>query len=193
MPQPSPDPEKLRRAHPLAVRLIEVLPAGARVIEIGAGRGRNTDALRAAGMDVVAIDDAQAPHFEVQSASFDAALSTHAFLHGTHAIAAAMVTATARALRANAPLYCTFASISDARFGQGRKLGEGTYAPEEGDEAGVPHVYFDREQLLSLLHPLFTIEELTETPADATVGRWAHTQTPAGTVHWFVRARKRTG
>ncbi|HZZ65875.1 MAG TPA: hypothetical protein VFE17_10280 [Candidatus Baltobacteraceae bacterium] len=193
MPQPSPDPEKLRRAHPLAVRLIEALPAGARVIEIGAGRGRNTEALQAAGMHVQAIADPDAPHFATQPESFDAALSTHAFLHGTLESAAHMIAAAARALRAGAPLYCTFASVSDARFGKGRKLGEATYAPEEGAEAGVAHVYFDRKRLVDLLEPLFTIDELTETPADTTVGRWAHADPPAGTVHWFVRACKRAG
>ncbi|MFZ1017913.1 MAG: hypothetical protein WAN39_08595, partial [Candidatus Cybelea sp.] len=45
--------------HPLAVRLIEHLRAepAARVLEFASGRGRNTEALRAAGFTVVAVDD----------------------------------------------------------------------------------------------------------------------------------------
>lgn len=161
------------------------------MLEIGAGRGRNTNALRRAGLAVEAIDDACAPAFNAPDESFDAALSTHAFLHGTRASAIRMIAATARALRPGALLYCTFGSVSDARFGQGRDLGQGTYAPQEGDEAGVPHVYFDRRQVVDLVERFFSIDELAETRADALVGKWAHARQPSGTVHWFVRARKR--
>lgn len=181
-------------AHPLALELIErtgVRPAF-RVLELGCGRGRNTNALREAHFQVVAVtDDRLVPPPALPSAEFDAALTTHGLLHGTPADISALIRETARALKPGAPLYATFASTKDARFGQGRCVDHNTYAPLEGDEQGVPHVYYDEPALRKLLEPLFDVEALEETAADAIVGRWAHSQMPSGTVHWFARLRKR--
>lgn len=190
----SPQPDDLRRPHPLAQALIERLGSGsnARILELGSGRGRNTAALRAAGFEVQAIADGalRAP-LETGREHFDAALSTHGLLHGTPSIIAALVSAAAQALKPSAPFYATFASKRDARFGSGERVDENTYAPLSGDEAGVPHVYYDGAALRRLLEPAFSIETLEEVDAGAIVGRWAHAQAPAGTVHWFLRARKR--
>lgn len=185
----SPDELNLRRAHPLARALCAVLPANARVLEIGSGRGRNTAALRGAGFAVTALPDDAMPHFEAAH-QFDAALSTHAFLHGTPADVAEMLARAAAALKSGAPLYGTFASKGDARYGAGRRIADDTYAPESGDEAGVPHAYFDEAALRALIGLRFSIDALDETPVDDVVGRWAHAQRPAGSVHWFLRARR---
>lgn len=184
----SPDHEKLRRAHPLAISLIARLRATphARILEIGAGRGRNTDALRAAGFDVDALaDGAPVP---TQHNRYDGALSTHALLHGTPGTIGATIAAIASALKPGAPLHATFASTRDARFGQGVRISKHVYAAETGDEANVPHVYFTGEEVRSLLEPRFTIESLQETAADEIVGTWAHAEPLRGVMHWFVRA-----
>ena len=187
----SPEPPNLRRPHPLALLLIERAAAGMRVLELGSGSGRNTDALRAAGLHVTAVgDEALRTPLGLAAAAFDAAISTHGMLHGTPRDVAALVAETANALRGGAPAYLTFASTRDARFGQGRKIDERTYAPAEGDEAGVPHVFYDRGTLRAMLEPAFTIEALDEVDADAIVGRWAHATMPRGTVHWFALLRK---
>ena len=71
----SDSPEAVPRPpHPLALDLIERLRdrPGARVLEIGAGSGRNTRALIGAGLRVQAPPD---------SGPYAAALSTHALLH----------------------------------------------------------------------------------------------------------------
>ena len=80
-------------AHPLAVRLVEHLRGGPeiRVLEFACGGGRNTRALRGAGLDVVTIDDPTAASpapFAGLPGDFAAALSTHGLLHGTPAIIA---------------------------------------------------------------------------------------------------------
>jgi protein-disulfide isomerase-like protein with CxxC motif len=188
----SPDAENLRRAHPLAVALIERLGAnsGARVLEIACGRGRNTAALRAAALCVHAIPDEAVGEFETRG-TFDAALSTHGFLHGTPPATDALVVRTAAALHAGALFYSTFASASDARYGKGRRVAADTFAPESGNEAGVPHRYFTESSLRALLIPYFDIESLDERNVDAIVGRWAHEAPPSGSVHFFVRATKR--
>jgi hypothetical protein len=174
--------------------LIERIGAGAgpRVLELGCGRGRNTNALRGAGFDVEALaDDKLVPAPALGDARFDAALSTHGLLHGTPRDIAALLQVTAAALKPNAPLYATFASTRDARFGKGTQIDAQTYAPESGEERGVAHVYYDEPALRSAIEPLFDVESLEELNADAVVGRWAHARMPSGTVHWFARLRKR--
>lgn len=184
--------ERIRRAHPLAAALIDELRGceGVRILEIGAGSGRNTAALEAAGFRVHAIADAELPDVAA-TGEFDAALSTHAFLHGTAASVAAMLDAVAARLVRGAPLYGTFASTRDARFGKGTQIDEVTFAPVEGDEIGVAHVYFNEARLRELLGRRFAIESLEERDVDDIAGRWAHAQKPHGSVHWFVQARKR--
>jgi hypothetical protein len=188
----SPDAGGLRRPHPLAQALIERLAeaqAGARILDFGSGSGRNSDALLAAGFTVDSIPD-RAP-VPAEERIYDAAISTHALLHGTPADTASALASIAAALREDAPLYATFASTRDARFGRGKQLDEHTFAPESGDEAGVPHVYFNETQLRALLSAHYEIESLEERHADAIVGRWAHSEQPAGTVHWFAILRRR--
>lgn len=192
MSKSSPDAENLRRGHPLAVELVARLQQpGARVLDVGAGSGRNSAALATAGFDVRSIPDAESASFDAPDASFAAAIGTHAFLHGTPASVAAMAARVARALKAGGFFYATFASKRDARFGTGTRIADDAFAPESGDEEGVAHAYFDETGVRRALAPHFDVDSITEEDVDAIVGRWAHAQQPTGSVHWFVRARKR--
>ncbi len=191
MTEPSTDAGKLRRAHPLTISLIARLRAvpNARVLEIGVGTGRNTEALRAAGLQVDSLaDGVQIP---VHDNYYDAALTTHALLHGTPGTIAASLGAIADTLKPGAPLHATFASTLDARFGKGQRISKHVYAAETGDEAGVPHVYFISEELRSLLEANYRVESIQETAADDIVGTWGHREPLRGVVHWFVRAVKK--
>jgi len=174
-----------RPPHPLALALIERLRGrpGARVLEVGAGSGRNTRALRAAGFEVCALP-VQRP--------CAACLTTHALLHGTPASLAVQLDDIAAALELSAPLFATFASVRDARYGTGSALEPYVFAPDDGDEVGVAHVYFDEGRLRALLSPRFTIESMREVPVDDVAGTWAHERRPLrGAVHWFVVAMRR--
>ncbi|MBV9272203.1 MAG: methyltransferase domain-containing protein [Candidatus Eremiobacteraeota bacterium] len=164
--------------------------APAHVLDVGTGSGRNARAIRAAGFDVDAIEDTHVASGLPCCAdtNYDAIISTHAFLHGDTSDAARNVAAARAALRAGGLLYATFASYRDARFGKGTKVDAQTFSPHEGDETGVPHVYFEEAQLRALLQPAFEIDSIEEHDADTIVGRWAHVA-PSGIVHWFVRAR----
>jgi hypothetical protein len=181
-------------AHPLAVRLVEHLRGGPeiRVLEFASGAGRNTRALREAGLDVVTIDDPTARRAAPLAGvpgGFAAALSTHGLLHGTQAIVAENVSQIARRLAKNGMLCATFGSVHDARFGHGERIDASTFAPSEGDERGVPHAFFTRDQLVALLDPHFAIDSLEEHHADEFAGKWAHRERPlSGAVHWFAVA-----
>ena len=174
-----------RPPHPLALALIERLRdrPGAAVLEIGAGSGRNTRALEAAGFRVLAP-----PPKEPCAAG----LSTHELLHGTPATLTPALAAVARGLETHAPLFATFGSIRDARYGTGEEREPHVYAPRDGDEAGVSHAYFDEARLRAMLERHFTIEAMHEVEVDAIAGTWAHQRAPLyGAVHWFVIAQAR--
>jgi hypothetical protein len=195
MPPTSPEHDSARPPHPLAERLARSLGAGSRVIDFAAGRGRNARALRAAGLDVLAIEDAAATPEGLRAArgSYAAVLSTHGLLHGTPASIGGLLAALAARLQPGGRLYATFGSTRDARFGAGVGIEPFVFAPEEGDERGVPHAFFDEGRLRRLLDPWFAIETMDERGADDIAGSWAHPNRPLErSVHWLVVAARRT-
>lgn len=180
-------------AHPLAERLIAAAaehPLDGPVIEVGTGAGRNTRALAAAGLPVTAVPDST-PYTQLEHAreSFGAALSTHAYLHGTSDKVRAGIGELRRVLQPGAHVYLTLGSLRDARYGLGIPLDERSFAPGAGDEAGIPHAYFDRDGVIEAMAG-YTVESLDEVDVDDVVGRWAHADDVGGRVHWFVVARR---
>jgi hypothetical protein len=179
--------------HPLAVDLASFYHERkwiGPVIEIAEGSGRNTRYLRESSIPVVATrDDESYTQLPGGRNSYAAALSTHGYLHGTTSKLRLGFAELRRVLAPGAPIFITLGSIHDARFGLGIAYDETTFAPGDGDEAGVPHVYFDRAGAIETLAPAFTVESLDEVGVDEIVGRWAHDM-PAGMCHWFVVARR---
>ncbi|MFN2461828.1 MAG: class I SAM-dependent methyltransferase, partial [Candidatus Velthaea sp.] len=179
--------------HPLASRLADTYRERALagpILEVAAGSGRNTRTLLALGLQVVSTrDDEPITQLPGGRNSYAAALSTHGYLHGTIAKLRAGLAELHRVLRTGAPIAITLGSIADARFGFGTALDDNTFAPGDGDEAGIPHTYFDRDGVLELVPGLFVIESLEDVDVDAIVGRWAH-NAKIGMRHWFVVARK---
>jgi hypothetical protein len=182
-------------AHPLTERLIRAAREHALdgpVIEVGTGSGRNTRALVEARIPNVTVPDAT-PYTQLPGPreTYGAALSTHAYLHGASAKLRAGIAELRRVLRRNAPIYITLGSFKDARYGLGIPFDERTFAPGDGDEAGIPHAYFDHDGVVELLLG-FDIESMEEVDVDEIVGRWAHAEEEiAGRVHWFVVARRK--
>ena len=181
-----------QNAHPLAQRLYERIGKGSKpIVVVGDGGGRNSRALREAGLSVVAIPD-ETPYTQLAypARHFAGALSTHAYLHGATSKIRLGVAELARVLEGGAPAFLTFGSIRDVRYGFGDALDPHTFAPGDGPEQGVPHGYFDRDGILEVLRPL-VIVSLEEVNVDTIVGKWAHLEDePPGKVHWFVEARK---
>ena len=173
-----------RPPHVLARDLLRRLEghSGAVVLEVGRGSGRNTAALAAAGHRVVELADGM---------TAEAAISTHALLHGTRGDVRALLAGIAAHLLPGAPFYGTFGSTRDARYGAGTRIEEGCFAPADGDEAGVPHAFFDRETLLALFEPDWHVERLEEVRVDEIAGSWAHGDRPLrDAYHWFAVLRR---
>jgi len=181
--------------HPLAERLIHAYLAAqlsGPVLEIAAGRGRSTQAFVAAGIPIVATADAD-PYTQLPGTrdEYAAAFSSHGYLHGAAAKVRAGFAELRRVLRPGAPAFVTLGSIHDERFGFGEALDEWTFAPGDGPEKGVPHAYFDRDEIQRLLAG-FKIDALEEVDAAEIIGTWAHPpdERPPRILHWFVNARK---
>lgn len=174
-------------SHPLALALIERVNTGT-VLELGTGSGRTFRALSAAGLVVSSLDCADYIRIPAGNGSFDAVISTHGLLHGNRATISVTLAEISRVLRPGGLLYATFGSKHDARFGLGVRIDQDTFAQETGDEAGVPHLFSDGQDVRELLSR-FTIEMVTEQNVDPIAGDWAHQRAPlAGAVHWFVTA-----
>jgi SAM-dependent methyltransferase len=190
MHEPSTRNERIfESAHILSEALISGGPYDGPVLEVAAGKGRNTRALVAAGLDVrTTADEHPYTQLPFADATFAAALSTHGYLHGTVAKLRAGLAELRRVLRPGAIAYITLGSIEDERFGLGLALDDNTFAPGEGDEQGIPHAYFDRDGVVELLRG-FEIRSLEHVDAAAHVGRWAHAD-PSGIRHWFVTAAR---
>jgi hypothetical protein len=202
-------------AHPLAQALAHELATRehpARVLILGIGSGRNIPPLAAIGAFVDVIEEeagravtaaqrfAATPRVRLVRASYagpypfsfgyDAALATHALLHGTRGHVAASLAAVRNRLRQGAPFYLTLGSAADPRCATGRRVDNGVWAAYDGPEAGVPHLYLTEPEVRRLLSG-FNILSLQESSAAESAGRWAHTaEEAASLVHWFVLAVK---
>lgn len=193
MPPASPSGPGFRAPHPLAERLIARARGrgSIRILEIGTGSGRNAAALATAGLAFVSIGEF-APIAPLEGAGrFAAALATHALLHGTPQTIANRLHEIAGVLEPQGRLYATFGSTRDARYGQGTRIDHATYAPVDGDEAGIAHAFFDEARLRMLLAASYAVERIDEVEVDEIAGKWAHTTTPLrNAVHWFVEATR---
>jgi hypothetical protein len=195
----SPHDRSIRPPHPLSVELagrMRGIPH-ARVLDYCTGNGRNASWLERAGFSVAIVPDDEAAAFDRTDPQplFDGIVASHGLLHGIATAVPGRVHRLARRLRSGGWMCATFGSTADRRFGVGKRLDDATFAPLDGDEAGVAHAYFDEAELRTMLAAYFDIAMLDRHDAAQTAGRWAHPQPLTGAVHWFfvgsVRARER--
>lgn len=67
-----------------------------------------------------------------------------------------------------------------------------TFAADDGDEAGVPHTFFNAATLRAMLEDDWIVESLAEHAVDEIAGDWAHREKPLeGSAHFFGVLRTR--
>jgi len=166
----------IREPDPLALEFARAVPPGARVLDLGCGAGRHLVNLAGAGFEVHGTDVApqglavarQWLEMEGLSARlslsdmtrqpypeefFDGILSLGVMNHAVLADTFAAVAEARRLLKPGAPFFFTLIGVEDVRRGEGEEIEPNTFVHHQGLEAGVPHHYFSRDEILQLAAP----------------------------------------
>lgn len=145
-----------------------------RVLDLGCGAGRHTTYLSGLGFEVVGLDPASSglehcyrdlvtrelprrlvlagmERLPFPDYSYQCVISTYVIHHNTMRGVAAAIGEIERILVPGGLFLATVLGRGDFKYGVGRKVEEGTYVPLEGDERGVVHHFFDREEIGELL------------------------------------------
>jgi tellurite methyltransferase len=143
---------------------------GDRILDLGSGGGRHLVYLAKQGFRVDGMDyserglqhssnwlareglDANLTRADMTALpyannSFDALISIHVIFHNPIALLRKTICEIYRVLRPGGMALLTFQSTRNYRFGRGQKLGPGTYIPDIGGDAGVPHHYMDLSEI----------------------------------------------
>ena len=104
---------------------------------------------------------------------FDGMISTHVIHHGTMSEISKTINEIFRVIRKGGIGYIIAFSENDFKLGQGNRLEQGTYVPTEGEERGIPHHLFTKEELMNSMRA-FEILSLKEDISQTEVGNRAH-------------------
>jgi len=196
-----------REPHPSVVEFAKLLKARRlqRVLDLGCGTGRHLICLAKEGFEVHGTDISQTglayarqwlsqeglvaelkqsdmTVIPYPDGFFDAIISIFVIYHGTVEAMSRAIAEIHRTLKGGGLALLTFISTRSYRYGRGEEIEPGTFIPDEGVDAGVPHHYSDREELEDLLKK-FTILKMELVERTDEQGR-RHS-------HWEVIVEKR--
>jgi ubiquinone/menaquinone biosynthesis C-methylase UbiE len=172
-----------------------------RVLDLGCGTGRHVVYLAQRGFQVCGTDISEtglaatrqwlaaehlAAHLHLADmtalpypeARFDAVISIYVIYHNTLGNIQRTVAEIGRVLRPSGQALLTLMSTRGHRYGQGQEIEPGTFLPESGPDAGLPHHFFDESGARALLAAFHQIElhldEHEETEEDGSTHRHSH-------------------
>ncbi len=143
------------------------------VLDLGCGAGRHAIFLARAGFQVTGLDVSETALVELHGRLakaglanvslvkhemselpfideyFDALVSTNVLHHGTMSEIKRALGEAHRVIKRNGVAFVVTLSKKDFRYGNGKRLEPDTYLFAEGDEEGILHHFFSREELLS--------------------------------------------
>lgn len=162
--------------HRLVVQLAERLQGhpGAHILDLGCGAGRHLVYLASLGFAVQGMDlavnglraaagglkDAKVSAGLLQAdmtalpyagETFDALVSVHVIFHNPAALLQRTMDEIFRVVKPGGLVFLTFNSTRSYRYGRGTELEPGTYIPDVGGDAGIPHHFSDLADLSRLL------------------------------------------
>ncbi len=153
-----------------------------RVLDLGCGAGRHVIFLAREGFEVHGLDSstealricrerlqaaglhaalvrADMRKIPYPDGAFDAVLAIASIYHGTLADMRRTIAELHRVLRPGGLALLEFKSVRSFRYGVGTEIELGTYVPDIGEDAGIPHHYSDRAEVEALLEG-FVIREI---------------------------------
>ncbi|MFH1862570.1 MAG: class I SAM-dependent methyltransferase [bacterium] len=169
------DPGKvIREPDPLLGEFLQVMPREARVLDLGCGAGRHLlplakANLRVTGSDIAPVGlqfarswlaseqlsvdlvSAEMTALPLAGAVFDGVISINVLNHGRIADTQASVREVRRLLKRESPFFFVIIGREDVRCGEGEEIEPFTFIPRLGIEAGVPHHYYDYDEILHLV------------------------------------------
>jgi SAM-dependent methyltransferase len=214
------DPEKIiRDPDPLGIPFIREICTAESVLDLGCGAGRHLVQLACAGLRVIGSDispiglklsrewlHSEGCHADLLthemtalpfiSDSMGGVISINVLNHGTVADTMAAFEEVYRILKPGRPFFFVIIGRNDARYGEGDEIEPHTFIHRQGIEAGIPHHFFTRDEILQCLSQFsrISIEERTRPYDDGervfgNDPRLKH-QPDAILQHWVVRAWK---
>lgn len=195
----------------LAVALAEEMRAQGmrRVLDVGCGGGRHLLYLAKEGFEVYGTDRSTAgltisrewlekeglkatlrrcdmTEVPFPDEFFDAVLSLYVLHHNTLENIRKAVGEIKRALKRGGLFFANLSGRGDYKEGQGKKIEPGTYVCDSGIEAGMPHHFFTRQEVETLLggFEIVGLEERKTEYHSRCLGKFV-----TG-VHWEMRAKK---
>ncbi len=167
------------------------------VLDLGCGAGRHAIFLAREGFNVVGLDVSETALGELEGRRrsaglgnvtlvkhemqelpfiddyFDGVVSTNVLHHGTATEIRRTLAEIHRILRKDAAGFIITLSKSDFRYATGTRLEEDTYRFTDGDEEGIVHHFFSKEELLQYFGR-FEVLSLNEELASFNDKNWAH-------------------
>ncbi len=143
------------------------------VLDLGCGAGRHSVYLASQGFNVVGCDisltalrklvarsrdaslqnllsvNSDMASLPFEDEIFDAIISTNVLHHSTTMGIGKTIAEVFRVVKGGALGFLMTLSEHDYKNGRGKKLEDGTFVMTEGDELGIVHHFFSREELLS--------------------------------------------
>lgn len=167
------------------------------VLDLGCGAGRHAIFLAREGFNVVGLDVSETALGELEGRRkaaglgnvtlvkhemqelpfiddyFDGIVSTNVLHHGTATEIRRTLAEIHRIMRKDATGFIITLSKRDFRYGTGTRLEEDTYRFTDGDEKGIVHHFFSREELLQFFGR-FEVLSLNEELVNFSNKNWAH-------------------
>jgi SAM-dependent methyltransferase len=214
------DPGKVvREPDPLVDEFAGELTPGASVLDLGCGAGRHLVHLAHRGFRLVGVDIAQqglvlsrqwltgeglaaelvlAPMTMLPFAdsSFDGAISINVLNHAWIGETTRAIADVHRVLKPCAPFFFIIIGREDARCGEGDEVEPFTFIHHQGIEAGVPHHYYDFDDIEQLAAPfqrkIFRERRKPYDDADALWGHDPRAQARTNPIfhHWLIQVWK---
>jgi len=113
--------------------------------------------LRAAGLRATLVH-ADMRRIPYPDGAFDAAIAIASIYHGTLEDMRRAIAELHRVLRPGGLALLEFKSKRSYRYGKGKEIEPGTFIPDTGEDAGIPHHYSDRGEVEKLLEGFRILE-----------------------------------